>query len=88
MDPAEPVLGEGQAPEPWRQDRHGVTARAHVVREPRKRELCGSDPAADLVAGLEDADGGARPRELDGGGESVGTRADDDRVVHRSQRSP
>ena len=65
-----------------------MTARAHVVHEPGKRELCGSDPAADLVPSFEDPDGGTRSRELDGSGESVGTRADDDGVVHRSQLSP
>jgi hypothetical protein len=31
---------------------------------------------------------GQAPRELDGRGESVGTRADDDGVVHGAQRSP
>jgi len=65
-----------------------MTPGAHVVREPGKRELCGADPAADVAPSLEDPDGGTRLRERDGGSESVGTRADDDGVVHGSQLSP
>ena len=87
-DPAQPVLVERQGPEKWRQDPHGMTAGAHVVHEPGERELGGPDPSADLVPSLEDSDGCTRPRELDGGGESVRTRADDDGVVHDRQLSP
>src|SRR5262249_2483629 len=86
--PAQPVLGERQASQERRQHPHGVTAGAHVVHEPRKGELRAPYPAADRVPSREDADRSPRPRELDGGGKPVGTRADDDGVVHRYELSP
>ena len=56
-----------------RQDR-----RAHVVSEPRQRELGGAAAAADRVAGLVNGHADAFAHELHRGREPVRARADDD----------
>jgi len=53
---------------------------ADVVDEARQGHLGGAATAADGRLRLEDRHAHAVPRELDRGGEAVGTRADDDRV--------
>ena len=88
VDPPETMIGERQTPEERREDAHRMAAGADVVREPGERERGRPDSAADLVPRFEDPHRDPGLRERDRGGESVGSRADDDGVVHPAHASP
>ena len=83
VDPFEPVTFECEVADQRRRQAERVDRGARVVDEPRQRERCRADAAADGVRGLVDPDGAAGARELDRGGEAIRPRPDDDRVELR-----
>ena len=80
-DPAQAVLRERQRAKKGGKDAHRMHGRADVVGEPRQRELGRPGAAADLVARFEHHDGRSSLGERNRRGETVRTRADDDRVA-------
>ena len=77
FDPAEAVVGQGKAIEEGRGYAEGIAGGAEVVVEAGEGSVCGGAGAAELGVALVDGDGDAALGEGDGGGEAVGTGADD-----------
>ena len=83
LDPRDPEPFQVERPEERRRDAERMNGGAHVVVEPGKRQLLGPGPPADAVRRFHDQDRSPGPREGHGCGQTVRTRADDDRVeVH------
>ena len=68
-----------------RGDAQRIDGGADVVVEAGQREFGGGGCAADMVAALVDCDGDTLLRQRDGGGETVGTGADDVGCVQRHE---
>jgi len=82
LDPAEAVLLEGEGAEEGGCDGHGVDCGADVMAEAGEGGFFGADAAARLGCGFEYSDRGTRAGECDGGGEAVGSAADDVDALH------
>ncbi len=80
LDPAEAVVGEGQAAQPGRQDPERMDRRADVVDEARQRRFGAARAAAGPALRLEHHDLRAGLGDADRGGQAVGTGTHDDRV--------
>ena len=77
LDPAKAVGGEGKGAEEGAGDAERVAGGAEVVVEAGEGDFGGGAGAAEGGVALVDGDGDAALRERDGGGETVGTGADD-----------
>ena len=86
LDPAQAVVGEGKAAEEGAGDAERVAGGAEIVVEAGERDLGGGAGAAEVGVALVDGDGDAALREGDGGGEAVGTGADDVGCAQRHLR--
>ena len=80
QQPGQAVRFEWKLPEQGREDAHRVDRGADIVRKARQRQFSAAGPAADLMRSLDNRDLRTRAGQLDGGGQSVRTRTDDDCV--------
>jgi hypothetical protein len=88
VQPDQSMFRQRQRFEKRRHDAHRMDGRADVVFETGQRQLLGARAAADGFLCFEHEDVESGPGQDDGGGEAVGSGADDASILHGAGTAP